>query len=955
MLKWEDFVNKISDDIKSYCEHNGINLKECLYYLKSFIELESVNADKGLAESFFPNFLKIYDVGLDVHDKRNCIDRLTRYEPFLRKLCFMKSSKDASEVEKLTAIPLLKKLDLVENDLDLENKDNKLYSPNSFNHHLIIMYNSKNHSSHRWQALNEREIYNMRFTIAIFYIEVINRSQNLLRKVSCFPNESIEYYARYVDKNGIPFGLRKLTEEQVKCKNSSYKFIYEDKKLVKVIHINSSNNPYETDGSFLDPVMQQISYPDVNTIKIYCTNSTGKKINFIKEFKRDLNTGSFDTLYYYQGDGNSSFHLLNDEFQQYLQSFSIKQINTFKANISGRKITRNSEGFIIKELNLKYHGENILQEDKENNYGYEYELNENGLCLKKYFLNKDGKKKKCLKGICCEITKYNTLYEVEECSICDRQGENKFIYKYDEVGNLLQISSFLNKKRTGKYKFFYNSKGERIEWQIYNGNDMPDYCEYNFHREIRYYDQNGYTKSAEFYGINKNDKVIGCINGTCCWKIVFKYNHYGFEESQEYFDCDGNSILGNTGSAKVEYDYDEVGNLVEERYYDVDGRRKCDNYGIAIIAKKYKNNEIIEELHFDENHKPTINSHLWHKATFKYYKGETAENIEEISFFGINSKKVYCTEGYATKKNIYNNRGLLTDEFFYNEKDDQGAKNGVYHTLFEYDNEGNEIRRIYYNKDGKLICKKDECCNLSYAIYEESESDLTKNILFKDEKEKLLLKYLLIYDEYGNEISKTRYEMKNAKESFICCTRKKYDEYDRCVEQVFTDEEGVIVETPNGVCYITYEYWDDGKQKCCKHFDKNKNLINMLGFNYAYFIKEYDSHSNVTNRKFFDINNKLVQIDNLGSVGYKITYDNLNRPITQHNLDKTNKITFSTSIEYLDNSNCKLIQICNNRELTVYATFKIDSDQIGTFYLIDSEKFGSFKIRTRDFNEQEIY
>ena len=103
MLDWEVFVNKINEDINNYCKQNSINLEECLKYLKSFVELNEQNADEGLRESFIPNLLKIYDSNLDIHDKRNCIDRLTRYEPFLRKLCFLKSPDNASEIKNLSA------------------------------------------------------------------------------------------------------------------------------------------------------------------------------------------------------------------------------------------------------------------------------------------------------------------------------------------------------------------------------------------------------------------------------------------------------------------------------------------------------------------------------------------------------------------------------------------------------------------------------------------------------------------------------------------------------------------------------------------------------------------------------------------------------------------------------------------------------------------------------------
>lgn len=566
MLEWSEFVEKLKDDINRYCKQNKINFDESISYLKSFIEKEDNYSEKGLNESFILNFIKIYDSSIDINDKRNCIDRLTRYEPFLRKICFMRFPDKISEIENLCAAELIKRLELIE-DKNFWDKNNNDYPSNSFAHHLFIMYMAKNSSSHHWEKLNERELYEMRYTIAIFYIEVISKLQNILRAASCLPEETVEYYARYIDKNGIPYGIRKLTEEQVKHKNSSYKFIIKEKQLKKIIHINSLGNPYEYDGTFSDPVIQEISYLDENTIKIKCTNSTGKKINLIKEYKRDSDTGLFNRLNYYKGDSNSSYHLLNDELNQYLQGFNVSHTNSYKANISSIKLERNKDGFVIKERFLRYHGENILQSDKDNNYGYEYEINTNGLITKKFFLDKNGKKKKCAKGICFEEIKYNSLFEKEEVSIHNRYKDSKYIYKYDDFGNLVQSTVFSGNKRTKKLKLIYNSLGQRTGQYFFNENGLPDYCYLHFHRDVRTYDENGYFASAELYGINKNEKVIGDINGSKCWKIVSTCNNFGFETSEEYYDCDGNPILGNAGSFRIEYDYDEAGNKIEERYY----------------------------------------------------------------------------------------------------------------------------------------------------------------------------------------------------------------------------------------------------------------------------------------------------------------------------------------------------------------------------------------------------
>ncbi|MCF0125172.1 MAG: hypothetical protein HUJ68_05350, partial [Clostridia bacterium] len=313
----------------------------------------------------------------------------------------MKYPDKISEIKNLCAAELLNRLNLI-NDENFFKKTTNDYPVTSFNYHLFNIYNSKNDSSHRWINFNQRELFNLRFSISIFYIDIINKLQSLLRKVDCLPNEIVEYYAQYVDKNGIPYGIRKLTKEEVKERESSYKFILKEKKLIKVVHINSLGNLYVSEcETFPEPVIQEIDYPDNNTIKIYCKNNTGKKINFIKEYKRDIKTNAFDRLNYYKGDENSSYHLLSDTKSQFSQRLNINSIDSTRANISSEKYFRNTDGFIVKKQFLKYHGENFPQSDKNNNYGYEYELNKDGLIEKEYLLDKTGKRKKFKKDYCC--------------------------------------------------------------------------------------------------------------------------------------------------------------------------------------------------------------------------------------------------------------------------------------------------------------------------------------------------------------------------------------------------------------------------------------------------------------------------------------------------------------------------------------------------------------------------
>ena len=127
----------------------------------------------------------------------------------------------------------------------------------------------------------------------------------------------------------------------------------------------------------------------------------------------------------------------------------------------------------------------------------------------------------------------------------------------------------------------------------------------------------------------------------------------------------------------------------------------------------------------------------------------------------------------------------------------------------------------------------------------------------------------------------------------------------------------------------------------------------MPGVNYAYWIKKYDSNNNIIERQFFDINNKSIQVDNYGTVGYKIKYDILRRPTVLYSINKANKIISTSTIEYLEENNCKLTQSNVHGNVTDFATFDKKIDWIGEVYLFESSKFGQFKIRTTEFDKQD--
>lgn len=709
----------------------------------------------------------------------------------------------------------------------------------------------------------------------------------------------VEYYETWVDKNGIPFGIGKLTPEQVAQRCDSYKFVIKNGQIDKVVHINSLGNPVENSGTFENPVIQEIAYLDDKTIKIRCINILGS-IKYIKEYKK-IN-GVFNRLNFYKGSESCAFHLFSNSLQQ--SFFNPFDLENTKAEISSYKFERDFNGFITKKTYLRFHGENYEQSDSNGIYGEEYVLAPSGQICEKRFLGKNGRRIQNNR----EKFSYNNDYEcIEKIRFGNDGIQSSKKIKYDEFGNKIEeIFYDSNSKKINILKYKYNKLGQPIEILSLDGNKNPFFTE-NFAPLTRFtYDENGYQSSMSFYEISGEPiiyKIDTNIDHAFCHKICIECDENGLIKKVSYFDINGEPFDRGDGTSIITHEYDDKGNIIEDQYFDKTGKIKIDLNGIACCKNFFdEENLLVKKMFFDENHKPTKTADGYYAEEYKYYKGDVAENIEEIRLIDLKGKLSDTTDGIAKRQRIYNGMGLLVDEYFYDMNDNLAEKEGIAHLQNKYDDMGNLIQQSFFDSKDKLTCLS--LGEIAYATRTIRKDDSEEINILLDENGNPLFQEKADFDEYGNKIKITQYVYKSTEMFFSNCLNQKFDTSGNVIEQFNTDKDGNIIQGNEGGFITRLEYDNRGFISCIKHYNAENRLITIKGQKYSYCKKNYDYMGNITEEFFYDTNNKPFLRENENCFGWTTDYDSLGRPVARWFLDKNKKKicasdgTFCLQIKY---------------------------------------------------------
>ena len=472
-----------------------------------------------------------------------------------------------------------------------------------------------------------------------------------------YTRPTYEYFADYIDVWGVPTGIIELDREQVKHRNSSYRFEYRripfgqpnaySWRLKKVHHINSAGSPTAIGETvFIDRYpIQELIYSQDNGIltKITYCNETERPLVIHKiSRKADTPAAIVDIESVVAGDGVA-----------YAKNFTaIGQENTDKtSNITRYVYERNADGCITK---VTFHANNSRDfnssavADNFGVWGIVYELDSLGRRKSIHYLDKDGS------------------YHYNKIGVSVRH------YQYDASGGVcteltldLQGNPTLNEELWYSAFAVFDTCGNQIETAFYGVDGKPCLSNQGVAKVTAKYDDRGNRIEQACYGLDGKS----CLSNYGFAKWTAKYDDRGNKIETASYGVDGKPCLSNNGVAKVTAKYDDRGNSIEGAYYGVDGKLCLDNNGVAKWTTKYDDRgNKIEQAHYGVDGKPCLSNEGVAKWTAKY---DDRGNRIETAYYGVDGKP--CLSNY-----------------------------GVAKWTAKYDDRGNRIETASYGVDGKL-------------------------------------------------------------------------------------------------------------------------------------------------------------------------------------------------------------------------------------------------------------
>lgn len=541
--------------------------------------------------------------------------------------------------------------------------------------------------------------------IEIVRVNGSTKYADFMGKVFSKTGDSFEYFTNYVDKNGLPFGIKRISVAEVAERESSYRFTYSNNQLIKVEHINAKGWPLEGEETAEDPAVQIISYPDSNTIKIQCKTQTGKT-KYIKELKKYHE--NFNRINFLSPDESYGYYLGKNALDfAYMSPSDVAS----KAQIRGYLLERNEAGYITREKFVRFQNSQEYQADKNGIYGHEYDVHENGLPYAEFYIGKDNERIEAdgTGGVLYSYDK--NWFVIEERFILldgnpanNHQGFGKVKFQHDKYGNITKIV-LLDKDNN---KLLFNTlkykKGLLVENIFFDKNGKEYMSNENFAKEIFEYTEQGYVSRRSTFD-EKNRPILArseSENGSIYASAEFLRNEKGLITEERYYDTDGFPYPGayGNGTEVIKYTYDAEGNNTGEIYCDAKGIMEEDPTGTAKIECMHDEyGRTTKLLYYGKNNLLKTNKSGFAIAKIEY--DEETGNAKAVSFFDEKEKPVIASVfGYHAIKRTCNARGLITKEELYNEKEQ--PMNGVFAYEYIYDGHGNLTETKTIHKEDLL-------------------------------------------------------------------------------------------------------------------------------------------------------------------------------------------------------------------------------------------------------------
>lgn len=729
------------------------------------------------------------------------------------------------------------------------------------------------------------------------------------------------YYSDFVNCNGLPKGIKEISEQIAKNRYVSYKFIYKrynlfDKTrvLYRVEKVNSYGfltNNMSTIGEFIDgnlkntyPVIELTNTGDVLFYDVnnncqekwdYSTLNTIEGELLIADIKR-----------FYMGDVEVDHKFVNER--------------TKRAPINRICYKLDEGGYPNK---ITYHsGSGTLNKSIcENNYGaYGYDLTRDSLhrIISLCVLNSKGELDTDIFNT--QMTKYNytdwgieslSVYGVDGIAINSEilSGVHKVSILYDEYGNPIKSVNYGEDLNVCNSKFGYASqrvvfeRGCAVESINYDDRGVRANNNASMSSKVHsYYDSKGRIVKDVFYDVN--DNISPNKDGAAI--IEYKYNNKGVLVSKNYFDENYKPTISKlTGYSILLQEVNSIGQVVISSCLGINGEKVINKGGFCTQKTSYNRLGLPCKFElYDTDDNLVVGKEGWAVQEYDITTDRDGNTIYSISVYGANKERIYEKSFLSHKRvYIYNEMGQCVEESHYDTNGDLCLNSfGFAKCIFTYDNKGRLSTRSFYDAKNKstLLYNKIDYSTQSNNVL----GGFAKDSISYISNKKYFVYRFNMFGELDNptfcsaiestEIRKdtvvTIYYDKNNNKTIAndagCAIRVSiYDNYRRPINVIYFNEDSIRYHN-TGISRMENIFDARGNRVEARFFNSNDSLINFNNRG-AVIRYEYDNRNNEIKR--FCLNEMLKPImDETHGFALVQKYDNKDRLIENICIDTCN-------------------------------------------------------------------
>lgn len=526
-----------------------------------------------------------------------------------------------------------------------------------------------------------------------------------------------QYYADYVDKDGIAEGIIPLDRAQREHRPSLYKFEYRQNKLVRTTFEDSYGNCIEHNNTErIDrPSIREFQYTKRGGVEIVCKNSLGQTlwVETVSPNKTFVGLKAYDS-----DQGIAIVRSLSDissQFGSHSFGFDVQNVHeSAKSTIRGYLLTLD-DGYVVQKL-FTSSSDNTSDEpghDANGIEGLKYELDSLHRVTKITYINADGEIVSDRNGISSKSYYYDGQGNLWKTVCTDKYGQltvNEDFWavatvEFDRYGRHLIQRKFnefeeptIDKLGVSVSKYKWNDRGLNTEQSAFNEKEEPVNTLPNnnsvpiAHRIAVTYNNEGRVATLRCY--NKDGDAIK-VGETLYY--YFGYDKDGHMISRECRDAENHLTYGGDASAIMRITYFN-NNPVRQAFYGTDGHYVNTTGGFAYIERIYDNyNRLTREEYFNKFGNRVPHPQFGNACGVSITYKERTGNIDRVAFLDASGNPAPNTQGLEIVCSKYNNLGLCTEER-------NISKGGNLHYLFryEFDGRGNRQSMSYYNEQEKL-------------------------------------------------------------------------------------------------------------------------------------------------------------------------------------------------------------------------------------------------------------